>query len=48
MRGTKRGKGCRTVAYSLEVGGVRCHIVSDGLNRIDGGGFFGLTPRVLW
>ena len=36
------------MAYTLEIGGVRCHILSDGLNSIDGGGFFGLVPRVLW
>ena len=42
------GKGIAEVAYTLEVGGVRCHIVSDGLNSVDGGGFFGVVPRVLW
>jgi len=36
------------VTYTLQIGGVRCHIVSDGLNRVDGGGFFGLVPRLLW
>jgi glyoxylase-like metal-dependent hydrolase (beta-lactamase superfamily II) len=36
------------VTYTLDVGGVRCHVVSDGLNSVDGGGFFGVVPRVLW
>ena len=34
--------------YSLQVGSIRCHIVSDGQQLIDGGSFFGLVPRVLW
>lgn len=36
------------MTYTLDVGGVRCHIVSDGLNVLDGGGFFGVVPQVLW
>jgi glyoxylase-like metal-dependent hydrolase (beta-lactamase superfamily II) len=36
------------VTVTLDVGGVRCHVVSDGLHVMDGGGFFGLVPRVLW
>ncbi len=36
------------MAITLEIGGVRCHILSDGRHRLDGGGFFGLVPRVLW
>ncbi len=34
--------------YSLSVGSIRCHIVSDGVEAADGGGFFGLVPRVMW
>jgi glyoxylase-like metal-dependent hydrolase (beta-lactamase superfamily II) len=34
--------------YTLQVGSIRCHIVSDGRQKSDGGGFFGLVPRVLW
>lgn len=34
--------------YTLTVGAIRCHIVSDGLHHVDGGGFFGLVPRALW
>jgi glyoxylase-like metal-dependent hydrolase (beta-lactamase superfamily II) len=36
------------MAYTVKIGGIRCHILSDGLNAIDGGGWFGLVPRVLW
>jgi glyoxylase-like metal-dependent hydrolase (beta-lactamase superfamily II) len=34
--------------HSLSVGSIRCHVLSDGLHAADGGGFFGLIPRVLW
>ncbi|MEZ4634459.1 MAG: MBL fold metallo-hydrolase [Caldilineaceae bacterium] len=34
--------------YTLQIGAIRCHIVSDGRQRTDGGGFFGLVPRMLW
>ncbi len=34
--------------YSLQVGELRCHILGDGRHHADGGGFFGLIPRVLW
>ena len=34
--------------YTVTVGSVRCHILSDGLNVADGGGFFGVVPRVMW
>lgn len=36
------------MVYTVKVGGVRCHIISDGLNVADGGGFFGVVPRVMW
>lgn len=36
------------MAYTVNVGAIRCHILSDGLHWIDGGGFFGLVPRTLW
>ena len=36
------------MVYTVKVGGVRCHILSDGLNVADGGGFFGVVPRVMW
>jgi glyoxylase-like metal-dependent hydrolase (beta-lactamase superfamily II) len=36
------------MVYTVTVGSVRCHILSDGLNVADGGGFFGVVPRVMW
>lgn len=36
------------MAHTVQVGGVRCHILSDGLTLADGGGFFGVVPRTLW
>lgn len=36
------------MATTVTIGGVRCHILSDGQNIADGGGFFGLVPRVMW
>ncbi len=34
--------------YTVQIGSIRCHILSDGLQKTDGGGFFGLVPKVLW
>jgi glyoxylase-like metal-dependent hydrolase (beta-lactamase superfamily II) len=34
--------------YTLQVGSVRCHILNDGQHPADGGGFFGVVPRILW
>jgi len=36
------------MAYTLHIGAIRCHILSDGHHLMDGGGLFGLVPRVLW
>ena len=36
------------MAYTLTVGSLRCHILSDGLQYVDGGGYFGLIPRTMW
>ena len=36
------------MAYTVTVGSIRCHILSDGLHYVDGGGFFGLIPRLMW
>ena len=36
------------MAYSLQIGSIRCHILNDGHGTADPGGFFGLIPRVLW
>ncbi len=32
----------------VRIGDITCYILSDGKHRMDGGGFFGLVPRVLW
>lgn len=37
-----------TYTYTLKIGAVTCHIVDDGLQPVDGGGFFGVVPRLLW
>jgi glyoxylase-like metal-dependent hydrolase (beta-lactamase superfamily II) len=34
--------------YTLTVGSIRCHILNDGQHPVDGGGFFGVVPRLLW
>lgn len=36
------------MAYSLQVGSLRCYILDDGKQPVDGGGFFGVVPRTLW
>ena len=36
------------MAYTIQVGSLRCHILSDGLQYVDGGGFFGVVPRSMW
>ena len=36
------------MAYTIQVGAIRCHVLSDGLHYVDGGGFFGLIPRTMW
>jgi glyoxylase-like metal-dependent hydrolase (beta-lactamase superfamily II) len=36
------------MAYTVTIGSLRCHILSDGLQYVDGGGFFGLIPRTMW
>lgn len=36
------------MAYTLNIGSIRCHILSDGIHMMDGGGLFGLVPRVMW
>ncbi len=34
--------------YTIQVGSLRCHILNDGSHPVDGGGFFGVVPRLLW
>ena len=37
-----------TLHYSFQVGGLRCHTLEGGLQRLDGGAMFGVVPRTLW
>lgn len=36
------------MTYTLKIGSITCHILDDGLQPVDGGGFFGVVPRLLW
>lgn len=36
------------MSYSFKVGAIQCHVLNDGLHPVDGGGFFGVVPRLLW
>ncbi|MEZ4868647.1 MAG: MBL fold metallo-hydrolase [Caldilineaceae bacterium] len=36
------------MAYTLTIGALRCYILNDGNQPVDGGGFFGVVPRLLW
>lgn len=37
-----------TLFQSFNVGGLRCHALEGGLQRLDGGAMFGVVPRTLW
>jgi glyoxylase-like metal-dependent hydrolase (beta-lactamase superfamily II) len=37
-----------TLAQSLQVGGLRCHLLEGGFQRLDGGAMFGVIPYPLW
>ncbi len=37
-----------TLSRSFQVGGLRCHTLEAGLERLDGGAMFGVVPRPLW
>ncbi|MGH7508180.1 MAG: MBL fold metallo-hydrolase [Gemmatimonadales bacterium] len=37
-----------TLLRSFRVGGLRCHTLEGGLQRLDGGAMFGVVPRTLW
>jgi glyoxylase-like metal-dependent hydrolase (beta-lactamase superfamily II) len=37
-----------TLSRSFQVGGLRCHTLEGGLQRLDGGAIFGEVPRPLW
>ncbi|MBX3014610.1 MAG: MBL fold metallo-hydrolase [Caldilineaceae bacterium] len=36
------------MSYTRKIGTITCHILDDGLQPVDGGGFFGVVPRLLW
>jgi glyoxylase-like metal-dependent hydrolase (beta-lactamase superfamily II) len=37
-----------TLARTFQVGGLRCHTLEGGLQRLDGGAMFGVVPYPLW
>ncbi|MFL5401995.1 MAG: MBL fold metallo-hydrolase [Gemmatimonadales bacterium] len=37
-----------TLHQTFRIGGLRCHTVEGGLQRLDGGAMFGVVPRTLW
>ncbi|MGH7499897.1 MAG: MBL fold metallo-hydrolase [Gemmatimonadales bacterium] len=37
-----------TLQTTFHVGGIRCHTLEGGLQRLDGGAMFGVVPRPLW
>ena len=37
-----------TLQRSFMVGGLRCHTLEGGRQRLDGGAMFGVVPRTLW
>jgi glyoxylase-like metal-dependent hydrolase (beta-lactamase superfamily II) len=37
-----------TLVHTFMVGGLRCHTLETGLQRLDGGAMFGVVPRPLW
>jgi glyoxylase-like metal-dependent hydrolase (beta-lactamase superfamily II) len=37
-----------TLSQSFRVGGLRCHLLEGGFQRLDGGAMFGVVPYPLW
>jgi glyoxylase-like metal-dependent hydrolase (beta-lactamase superfamily II) len=37
-----------TLSRSFQVGGLKCHILEGGTQRLDGGAMFGVVPYPLW
>jgi glyoxylase-like metal-dependent hydrolase (beta-lactamase superfamily II) len=37
-----------SLIHTFSVGGLRCHTLEGGLQRLDGGAMFGVVPRPLW
>jgi glyoxylase-like metal-dependent hydrolase (beta-lactamase superfamily II) len=36
------------LVHSFSVGGLKCHALEGGLQRLDGGAMFGVVPKPLW
>ena len=36
------------MTYTKTIGTITCHLLDDGTQPVDGGGFFGVVPRSLW
>jgi len=37
-----------SLLHTFHIGGLRCHTLEGGLQRLDGGAMFGVVPRTLW
>jgi glyoxylase-like metal-dependent hydrolase (beta-lactamase superfamily II) len=37
-----------TLVHTFSVGGLRCHLLEGGIQRLDGGAMFGVVPKPLW
>lgn len=37
-----------SLVHSFTVGGLRCHTLEGGIQRLDGGAMFGVVPKPLW
>ena len=37
-----------TLVHTFSVGGLRCHTLEAGLQRLDGGAMFGIIPKPMW
>ena len=37
-----------TLVHSFTIGGLRCHTLEAGLQRLDGGAMFGVVPKPMW
>ena len=37
-----------TLARPFRIGGLQCHLLEGGLQRLDGGAMFGVVPKPLW
>lgn len=37
-----------SLVHSFQLGGLRCHALEAGIQRLDGGAMFGVVPKPLW